>query len=187
MQQYPATLLLYGLGLGAVASSRLKLLSAIFATVFHSEHQEDKRAIQVLPPVALFPRVPDAMKLLEGMNRHYLPLNDWLHGTLQPYTKNVIPSSHQYTLIFDKLEILIALGGAEANELSSGYWAPPGLYGFRHQNTKKIFGEIETSLQTEKNESPYVLSGVFGNSPEECAEKIEALRQFIPKWNRSWF
>ena len=50
------------------------------------------------------------------------PLNDWLYKTLQAVHERVIPSDDEYTLVFDKLEILIALGYAYRGFLIGFQW-----------------------------------------------------------------
>ena len=60
------------------------------------------------------------------------------------------------------------------------YWAPAGAFGYRSDNRGRIFQEIEESLSTMQAESPYVTSGIFGETVAECKQGVEALKQFIP-------
>ena len=50
LQRYPATLLLYALGLGAVEADQLRFLGHILGTTIHREHQKDMLAVEILPP-----------------------------------------------------------------------------------------------------------------------------------------
>ena len=181
MQRYPATLLLYALGLGAVESNRLGFLGALLSTKLHREHQENESAAQVLPPFSLFSRGGDPMKLLEGMDRHYAPLNDWMHDALRPYADRIVSNDSQYTRTFDKLEILIALGAGDIRTFTGRYWAPPGAFGYRYQTREVIFREIEESLATLQLRSPFVTSGIFGDTTNDCEQNLSALKKFIPR------
>ena len=79
LQLYPATLLLYALGLGAVEADQLRFLGHILGTTIHREHQKDMLAVEKLPPFCFF---SDGRKMgiLEGMEKRKVPLNDWIHG-----------------------------------------------------------------------------------------------------------
>ena len=185
LQRYPATLLLYALGLGAVEANRLHFLKHILATTLREELLEkDMPAVQVLPPFCLWVSKGE-MQMLEGMGSQLAPLNDWIHQTLRPYAERIIPDENRYTLVFDKLEILMALNFAHKAKGPEGSGRPPpGTFGYRRDNRSRIFQEIEESLLSKRAESPYVKSGIFGeNLALECQQGVEALRQFIPKLN----
>ena len=129
LQRYPATLLLYALGLGAVEAERLQFLRRLLTTTLHREHQEDLLAVLMLPP-SCFSDAGRQMQILEGMDRKRVPLNDWIHKTLQPFAERIIRDNNRYTFVFDKLEILIALSCAHyRGQWSEWYWAPPGAFG----------------------------------------------------------
>ena len=83
LQRYPATLLLYALGVGAIEADRLLFLRLLLDTTLRKKHQKDVIAVQILPPFGLFENGGQVMQQgLEGMDRHYAPLNDWIHDTL---------------------------------------------------------------------------------------------------------
>ena len=195
LQVYPATLLLYALGLGAVEADRLQFLNCVLAAMLRRAQQEDLHAVEVLPPFCAFRSYlngTDAMRILEGMDKHYAPLNDWIHDALRPYAERIIPSNERYTFVFDKLEILMALSYAhhkgkwslDTNSFEKRYWAPPGAFGYRSKNSNSIIQEIGESLSTKQDESPFVTSGIFGNTADDCERGLTTLEQFIPrlKW-----
>ena len=186
LQRYPATLLLYALGLGAVEAERLQFLRRMLTATLHREHQEDLLAVQMLPPSCF--SAGQKMQVLEGMDRRYVPLNDWIHKTLRPFAERIIRDNNRYTLIFDKLEILIALSHAHyRDEWSEWYQAPVGAFGYRSESRVRILQEIKESLSTERDESPFVTCGIFGETAEECKQGLEALEQFIPKLGWRWY
>jgi len=187
LQRYPATLLLYALGLGAVEAAQLPFLKRMFSVTLREQHrQKDLPAIEVLLPSCS--RAAGAMKMLEGMDKRRLPLNDWIHDALRPHAACIIPDNDRYTLLFDKLEILMALSYAhhEAGRSSERYWAPPGAFVCRFENGNSILLEMEESLSAEGNTSPFVRSGIFGETHADCKQGLAALRNFASKLDWSW-
>ena len=135
LKKYPATLLFYALGLGAVEAGRLGFLGKLCQTVVDSKNNEDVSAAAALPPCCMLSRGEEEMKLLEGMERHYVPLNDWLHDALRETLRRIIPDDKRYTLNFDTFEILAALACGHRHKPSFwDYWAVPGAFGYRHDN-----------------------------------------------------
>lgn len=187
LQRYPGTLLLYALGLGALEGARLNFLGRLFATTVHRENREDLPAIQLLPPFSMFERGGKVAQILAGMERQHAPLNDWLHALLRQPTKRLIPSDDRYTYVFDKLEMLMALGYAHhAKRTKDWYWAPTGAFGYRCQNRERFLQEMDESISSEKERSLYVQSGIFGESPEVCTAALAAFREFIAKVAWEW-
>ena len=136
LQRYPATLLLYALGLGAVEANRLRFLGRMLETTIHREHREDMPAVQMLPPSCLFSG-GNQMRILEGMDRRKVPLNDWIHDALRPCAEHIIRDKNRYTSVFDKLEILMALSYAHHSSLER-YSIPPSAFVHRSENRIQI-------------------------------------------------
>ncbi|TDM05097.1 MAG: hypothetical protein C4K60_20090 [Ideonella sp. MAG2] len=187
-QRYPATQLLYTLGLGAVEAGERGLLfmGKLFGTIVHREYKEDKSAVELLPAFCLFERGNEPARLLEGMDRRHAPLNDWLHALLQPRFRSFIPSESRFAYAFDRLEVLMALSYAYyAKRDKDWYWVPPGCYGYRRDNLDRILKELRSSIESLGDKSPYVRSGIFGHSAEECSAGIDAFATWVPKLR--WF
>ena len=182
LQRYPATLLLYALGLGAVEADRLQFLKRMLDATLRGEHQEDAPAVQTLLPFCLFQGDPQWMRILEGMDKRHTPLNDWIHDTLRPYAECVLRDNNRYTLVFDKLEILMALSYAHhKGEWSEWYSAPLGAFGYRSGNRNRFLQEIEESLSTEEEESPFFTCGIFGEALRDCKQGVLLLKSFLRK------
>ena len=188
LQPYPATLLLYALGIGAAEGSRYRFLERVLSTKLFREHQEEKLAVRELPPFVLFsPNLSfqggHVMGILEGMDKRYAPLNDWIHDILRPHTKRILPDDDRYTFVFDKLEILMALNYAYHGP-QDWYWTLPGAFGYRYGNKNRILQEIRESLDEMGNESPLVTCNIFGKTVDQCSEGLTALDEFISKLRR---
>jgi hypothetical protein len=179
MQRYPQTLLLYALGLGALQTEGLAFLNHILCTPLHDRNDNDYPAVQTLPPIRLFSHGDRPMRILEGMEQRKYPLNDWIHDALQPIVETEIPDPRQYTLTFDKLEILIALSFAHRGKSFVGGWMPVGAFQYRHGNRDRVLREIRESLADDSDSSVFVASGVFGNSSVECENNLRRLEDFL--------
>ena len=189
MQRYPATLLLYALGLGALAADKLDFLEYLFATPIRRDHEEDVSAVEYLPPFGTYEPIGQEARILEGMDQKPAPLNEWMHEVLRESAMSVVPQDDQYTLLFDKLEILISLSAARHHEVKYPGGFPyfvPGAYGYRAENGKAVLREIRNSLSSEGANSPFVTVSIFGNTVEDCIQRLDALEEWIPKlgWNR---
>jgi len=181
LQKYPGTLLLYAMGIGAVESDKLNLLGKLFSTPIHQEHKEVVVAVEVFPPSCMFEDAKIA-QMLDGMEGRYVPLNDWIFNYLRVPFKMLIPNEKRFKVIFDKFEVLMALGCAyHAKRPDDWYWAPPGVFGYRYETRAVIFKEMEDSLAKFGDQSPYVMSSIFGDTAEVCGKGIANLKEFIPK------
>lgn len=175
MRHYPATLLLYALGLGAVSAGRLDFLGRLFSTEVRRLDNERNRATQYLPPDLYFDGNPSKMELLEGMSGRFFPLNDRMHTILRGSANMIIPNDDQYTLLFDKLEILIALNAFVHSNPDQTWRRPFGPYMYRYVTSwNQILPEIEGSLLHLGDESPYVKANLFGSNAKNCWRNLFA-------------
>ena len=188
LKRYPATLLLYALGLGALENNRLDFLEYLLtAPISMSNREDDTSVAKILPPFCLSSRMGINSRVLgqylEGMERRDAPLNDWLHDELRPHAKRLIPNDDTYTLLFDKLEILIALSYAfqDAETDEQRQWIPMGAFGYQHryENRKHVLQEIKTSISDLTKKSPFVKSGVFGKTVKNCDQSLEVFKRSV--------
>ena len=182
IRTYPGRLLLYALGLGAVESDKLQFLNRIFKTTvnfyLHSAGgYQRKDVLTTLFNVNITTRFQWDY-LLEGMEKKYVPLSDWLHDALRQPLKQLIPDDENYSFIFDKLEILIALGFGYRNKHQE-YWVPLGAFFRREKNEKRILAEIKESISQSHDISPFVQCGIFGETLEECLQSLEHFESFV--------
>ena len=186
LRKFPGTLFLYALGLGALEAERLWFLRRLFETTIPKNSfgkHENYRATQQLLPDCLFSDLSvsrgDPIEVLERMHSRRFILNHWIHDALRPHAKRIITDDDRYTLMFDKLEILMALSYAHGGR-RDGYWAPPAASGCRHSNWEFIIQEMEESFSEMEDESPYVRSEIFGQTATECRKRLADLRNIPP-------
>lgn len=190
MQRYPGTLLFYALGLGALAAERLRFLEYLFATPIHRDRDEDVSAVEALPPFGTYKEIGDRARILEGMDGKKAPLNDWIYDVLRDSVRRVAPEHDQYTFLFDKLEILIAISAARRHDAkypSSDPYFATGAFGCRTENAKAILRDIRNSVSGSAK-SPFVTAGVIGDTAGDCMRWLGALEEWISKlgWDRRW-
>ena len=184
LKRYPATLALYALGLGAVAMERWRFLANIMDTVVEDGSGKRMPAVQVLPPFCLISGGGRTMGLLEGMANQRAPLNDWIFNTLQPHTQHVL-SGDQYEMCFGRLEVLIALNHLKHRRVSGGSeWFPSGRFIHRSESRTRIVQEIEDSIATEGEKSPFVECGLVGGTVEIGQQTLNAFHNGVENW--SW-
>lgn len=82
LQRYPAALVFYALGLGALSGNRLQLLGHLLSTEIPQADHATKTVSQLLPPHSIFGGFPlrfhyplKAMQMLEGMEGQPTPLS----------------------------------------------------------------------------------------------------------------
>ena len=182
LRRYPATLLLYALGIGAVEGNRLEFLGRLLKTTISEERREDEPAVQALPAAVLWNGDVRVMRLLEGMENRRVPMSDWMHDALRPSAARIVPDDNRYTFVFDKLEILLALGYVHV-EPEHG-WAPVGAFCHRNENRNRIVQEIEASLSQTGDESEFVRCGIFGDTADVCTGSLAAFRTVLRESHR---
>ena len=192
LQRYPATLVLYALGLGALSGNRLQLLGHLLSTEIPQADHVTKTVSQLLPPNNIFKgfslgfgNALKAMQMLEGMANRPTPLSEWIKTAVWQYMSYTAFNSERYDLAFDKLEILMALSYARHDDTKAEpwyrYWTPLGSFVYRSQTREQVIREIEGSISTLQHDSPFVRSGIFGETPEECAVSIKQFKEFVPR------
>jgi hypothetical protein len=123
-------------------------------------------------------------RLLSFLKKYH----DWLQIAVKPYMARITISNKRFSLMFDKLEILMALSYAYRTEQSGEYyWTPAGSYGYRHDNQEKILKEIAGELSTDGENSIYVTSRLFGDSVKKCTEGLATFQEFVKRLSSRWW
>lgn len=180
-QGYPVTLIAYAALLGASLGDNLLAVAAIF----EGEVRTLNRAIplaEMLPPFRFLQDPQESGRLLEGMDRRHAPVNNWIQKTLWESLGRDFVSEAEFQQHFDWVEIVLALACRHSRGPGQmGDWFPPGAYGYRTTGRENVTARITSSLDDIGERSPYVLSGLFGDTTEECRASLVALNQFVPR------
>ncbi len=197
LQNYSAYLTFYAFGLGAIEAGKI-------------EHFGQMCDLMVAPWA---PRVSESTFLVasssdmrridwHGLLRQAVnPItarSDHVYGVLQEAFRQLTPDDEHYRYTFDKLEVLMGLGLAYQHP----DWSPPSLletfisrwanshhpllgsFLNRMANFQRVVDEIEESLGTYRDGSPYVMSGVFGSDYEQCRHELREYARFVRDFAR---
>ena len=188
LRRYPATLLLYSLGVGAVARQKFHLLGKLLS--LPSGVDEEPCLADVLSPCCL--DTDNLMHQLKGMSGHHFALNEWIFQELRGPSRTVLSDDLAYSRAFDELEMLLALSSKARDSIGDdvGYHLP-GRYADRGgpaygQKIAPVLDEIHKSIDEGGNSSPYVASRIFGTAPSECSERLSALSSYIRRMRQGW-
>ena len=177
MRRYPGTLLLYALGIGAVEADRLAFLGQLFSTRVYNENREGVNIVQMLAPYQLI-NGGRLTGMLEGKENYHLPLNEWMYETLRQYSKREIPDEEQYETNFVKLEILMSLNTAYQPKpiwMGSAY----GTFMYWYETSWNVLQEINQSISSQNDASPFVIADIFGKTAEACKRYLVNLEEWI--------
>ena len=171
IRTYPAILLLYALGIGAIESDRLRFLRRVLS-IRAKDTYISGQANSILYAILIHDHTSSVQwkHLLEGMERRSFPLNDWVHKSLRDPLSRIIPDVERYTLVFDRFEILMSLAYNRFEERYRHEFLA-GAFVYRSDNRSRILGEIRDSISNLAAESSYI--EVIGGTPEEAGRLID--------------
>ena len=178
LRKYPAVLLLYALGLGAVAVEArrpypLRFLGRLFKTSIRENYGEDKAAVEVLVPSCVSGY---DLEMLSMMRRS-------MYEVLRPQALRVLSDDGRYAPVFDKLEILVTLSSLHRHPADFGPEIKNSLWGYQEANWRGIMSEIHESLSSNDDDSPFVTCRIFGDTAAVCGQRLTALRDLVAKIN----
>ena len=178
LRKYPAVLLLYALGLGAVAVEArrpypLRFLGRLFKTSIRENYREDKAAVEVLVPSCVS---GNDLEMLSMMRRS-------MYEVLRPQAQRVLSDGGRYAPVFDKLEILVTLSSLHSHPTDFGPEIKNSLWGYQEANWRGIMSEIHESLSSNHDDSPFVTCRIFGDTAGVCGQRLTALRDLVATIN----
>jgi SIR2-like domain len=183
MLDYPATLALYGAGLGALAGDRLETLAHVLGDVRVVRLGKRKPLLHVVSPSevidgAILQRPPNQGRL-------YTPVNDHLAEVLREPLRELIPSE-SFTALFDRFEYLLSLAYADlaaGNKIGDSVWAPIGSYVWRHRWEWGEEGGFREQVAAEAREAEEDSGWTFLHGPlfEGDIERFFDLQKAVDK------
>jgi hypothetical protein len=139
LRRYPALVLMYGMGLEALAHSDYRFLKVLFDLNLRVDsYKPDEPTASTLYDQKVLAR--DAQKILPGREREYTPLSNHLFEALREPLRDYLPDDALYEATFDWLEFLLCLTHIDlqvtrsqlredkAKDPDFYYWAPAGRF-----------------------------------------------------------
>jgi hypothetical protein len=185
-QRYPACLIMYAFGLGAIAADNLDVLGELFSINIVQEDRDNMLSIAALHPIRMFENGTRDTKLLPGKELYHLPLSSWIEDFYCSLGEKLFQNGKAYRAGFDKLEFLWTLAFAYSIRNSTGhYWVPAGNYIFRGGSCDQLVKEVRRSLLDDGENSPYVKSRIFGTTVKDCEEILFKVEPELIEWMRT--
>ncbi len=175
---YPALLVLYSAGLGAVIGSREALLAELLAPPTIHDHNEWKPAALVLSaPAAIEHRVAQQ---LPGLERRHTPASDHLAEVLRPWVEELEPEPESYERAFDRFEYLVGLVAYDiSRQERPGGWGAVGRFSWRGQYGNGIEVPIGAEIEALGDQWSLLRAGLFGRDLGRLTESVTGWNQRV--------
>jgi hypothetical protein len=175
---YPAVLLLYASGVGALAGARYDNLRAVLLEPHLRYHNEWRAAVEALNAIAVLD--PRQAARVAGLPNTFAPLSDRLAADLRPLVVDLVPDDSAFDRLFDRFEYLLGLVYVDFTKTA---WGPTGRFAADQYGTggdRLIDAEI-----TEAGASWAPLAaGLFGGSYERLEESLGRWRKYVDEVRR---
>jgi hypothetical protein len=195
LRGYPAVLLLYAYGLGALKAGRLDILFRWLTQAIQLDSRDSKPAVEKLLPTIWTGGENDRWQKLSGLSQHKTALSDHLHEVTIVWTADYTLGEQEHTPLFEMFEMFGALAFLTLNatkaELEEAHalqaadrnfvWSPIGRIAW-HSEMRNV---ILTKLEQPEMRSALLAAG-FGRGKEEhlklAIESVTRLMGRISWW-----
>jgi hypothetical protein len=185
LRWYPALLLLYIGGIGAVAAEKYDNLRALLQAKIPNPEQSYDGVTLIRRISNAIEDIEDAFKKIPGFERRYTPRSEYLLKLLQPTTEDLFFLGIEYESHFDRFEVFLALEHAEqyASEQSGRVWGPLGRFGWKLKggDASNPLHQVITEAEAQKDSWPPITAGLFKGSAERFKEIASEYYQMIAK------
>jgi hypothetical protein len=186
LSRYPATQLLYAVGISALKADNLELIGRIFSADLREDNRKIQPAVAALFPMCLVDRKESLWPLYEGQRR-YTPLSDWLESKMRVIFapgSNGEQYNDPFTPLFDEFEMLGALSyRALMRSQREWLWVPFGCWGWRRSADAGHLERLKTDLESNGLQSKLMRLGIFKNGEAEAQSVLKDVTEFAGKLN----
>ena len=170
---YPALIVEYAAGLGAVAGGREAFLAPVLISPFVRQRQEWQPNVLTLYPGGVMDE--RVAKDLPDMARILTPLSRRLFGALRDKVDGLVFDDATYELVFDRFECLLGLVFADlARGDRESTWAPVGRFRWRARYGDGIWITIGAELEKQGDRWPLLRGGAFDGSADRMRASATA-------------
>ena len=190
LRRYPALRCLYAGGIAALYHHRWDTLRAL--TLDATAPAADSPGLHgpILPMAAALDywsifRTRETAQLLPGQARHYIPVSNYLLGSLREPLRSTIPVRHEYDTTLDRFEYMLGLIIEDArNQHPDDIWspAPVGNFTRNHYSTTPVpflWDQIKEEAEQAGAGWGPIQAGIFGGSIERFAIAEENYRNHV--------
>ena len=164
---YPALLIAYACGIGAVLAGRYDTLATILVSTRIRKDNEQAPLVRALAHNEVIGG--DLLQHRPELERHRTPTSDHLFGILKVSLDSIFLDEMEYQMAFDRFEYLYALIHGDVGErvgTLGRIWGPIGCFLWR----RGILEEVEREIAERGDDWPSVKAGLFGGSVERAKQ-----------------
>jgi hypothetical protein len=176
LRWYPAMLITYALGIGAIAAGNYKILYSLLRSSCISISHSSQGIPFVLAIEEGFGQARNLFKTLPVHERHLYPVSEYLFSLFKNKYSEVVFLGQDYESIFDYFEILYALQQSHEREklVEGRFWGPIGRFGWKSSrgNMPNPFKDFCDEASRNKESWLPLKAGFFDGSYERF-KKIE--------------
>lgn len=184
LNRYPAVLILYGAGIGALAGARSDVVAALFR----------ERAVlerTVLEPIAAqlgatSPFLNDIAHRLPGPPRAHrvTPASDRVYGALNPLVvDDLIPGEAEFASLFDRFEYLLTLVQFDMHRGDGDRgWAAGGRFMWRTEEGHRVEEDVRAEIAEMGKDWPLLREGLFRRSVDRLSEAVEGFDKIAKRY-----
>jgi hypothetical protein len=182
LNRYPAVLMTYAVGIGAVAGDRPDLLAALLRRRAIVERETMKPIALELHADAAF--VNSIANRLPGLDRHHTPASDRVYEVLLPLlVDDLISGEQEFAAQFDRFEYILALVRYDVSrgDTERG-WAIGGRFIWRREDGHRVDEDVGAEVAVMKEAWPLLREGLFRGSTERLDQAIDGLKEVLRRW-----
>jgi hypothetical protein len=186
LRWYPALLLLYAGGIGAVASGNYRNLNALFATEVSSPSVgQHEPAPFISAALKGNDDVAGAFQALRSRQNEYVPRSEYLFDLLRQPLDDILLVGRDYERLFDRFEVLLTLEQAHraARSTEDVGRAPLGRFAWKYRghHDGDPFSLVVKEATRQGQAWPPLAAGLFGGSYDRFVKVEEYYAQAIAR------
>jgi hypothetical protein len=182
LNRYPAVLMTYGVGTGALAGERHELLAVLLRRPVVLERTTLKPIAVQLHATSAF--INEVSNRLPGLERHKTAASDRVYAALLPLlVDDLISGEEEFADLFDRFEYILALvcydmtrGDGERG------WAAGGRFTWRREEGHRVDEDVRAEIAQMKERWPLLGEGLFQGSTERLTKTVEGLDESLRRW-----
>ena len=184
LRNVPAMLCFYWYNIGALASADYRAVQQMFATKL------SKRPLRDTLPAALPPGHYDSVndwKFLNDRQEYKLPASRYFGRLIDAEVGDVARTAEEGDVLFDTLEMLIALELAHRRlaqikaSAIGHFWVPVGKFVWREDASPSL-----RDFETLRPDSAFLTAGFFGGTADGAKAAVEAVNDHLSRTNLRW-
>lgn len=182
LRWYPLIIGLYSAGIAALDARRYDSLAIIFNTQTFTGHYQDTASsfVEAASEAILQLNRQNVFKQIQGYERNYTPMSDYLLKILQPQLDDLLFLGKDYENVFDSFEVFFALCVVDASVVRGDrVWAPVGRFGWKRGNLIGPLDRIIKEAESHGADWPPLKAGLFGGELTRFTTAVEKFSEFI--------